>query len=153
MDQTAAFRLVRGLQQFALASDRFIDVTGGRNKMHRTDLNALSAVMRHETAGQAPTASQVGRDLHLSSPATTAMLDRLERSGHVIRERSESDRRVVLVRSTPKAAEDGRRMFGPMARLLGASFADYTPEEVEVISRFLADATTAMETAAKDLAT
>lgn len=151
MEQTDADRLVQGLQRFALASDRFIDRLAGLNGMHRTDLNALSAVMRHELAGEAPTASQVGRDLSLSSPATTAMLDRLERSGHVARERTDADRRVVRVTSTPKAAEDGRLMFGPMAHRLGAAFVGYTAEEVQTIERFLAEAATAMEAAAKDL--
>lgn len=149
MDRGQDVELVRLLQEFAQASDRFVDATGGRNEMHRSDLNALSAIMRHEASGQPPTASRLGRDLRLSAPATTALINRLERTGHIVRQRSETDRRVVRIAVTSKAVADGRRMFGPLARALGDAISGYADEEIALVARFMADAVEAVDTATK----
>lgn len=151
MDNGANFQLVRLLQEFTQASDRFVDTTGGDNSMHRSDLNAISVIMRHEQAGQPPTASALGRELHLSPPATSALVNRLERSGHVVRHRSEEDRRVVRIAVTAHAVSEGRRMFGPLARALGQAIDGYTEAEVGIISRFMADASRAVDDATKKL--
>lgn len=44
----------------------------------------------------------IARGVHLSQPTVSGVLDRLERRGHVRRERSESDRRAVVVTATEK---------------------------------------------------
>lgn len=151
MDYGANFQLVRLLQEFTQASDRFVDTTSSDNSMHRSDLNALSVIMRHEQAGQPPTASMLGRELHLSAPATSALVNRLERSGHVVRQRSEDDRRVVRISVTDHAASEGRRMFGPLARALLQAIDGYTEADIALISRFMADASRAVDDAAKKL--
>ncbi|WP_233494239.1 MarR family winged helix-turn-helix transcriptional regulator [Renibacterium salmoninarum] len=56
--------------------------------------------------------------MNLSSPATTALIDRLDRAGHVERRRSGTDRRQVQLASTEKAKQTGRALFGPLARHL-----------------------------------
>lgn len=150
MDNGANFQLVRLLQEFTQASDRFVDTTSGDNAMHRSDLNALSVIMRHEQAGRPPTASMLGRELHLSPPATSALVNRLERSGHVVRHRSEDDRRVVRIAVTDHAVAEGRRMFGPLARALGQAIAGYSAAEIAVVSRFMADASRAVDRAVDD---
>ena len=78
------------------------------------------------------------KELNLSSPATTALIDRLDRSGHVVREREGTDRRQVQLRMTPKAYRDGGAMFLPLARQMGAAMAEFTPAELEIATRFLA---------------
>jgi DNA-binding MarR family transcriptional regulator len=142
-------RLMRLLQDFVQVSDRYVEATGGRNAMHRTDMNALSVMLRHEQAGLPLTPGELGRELNLSSPATTALVDRLERSGHVERLRADTDRRRVLIRSTEKARSDGRRMFGPLGRELGATMSTYTPEELGLLERFMDDAVAAVVRAAQ----
>jgi DNA-binding MarR family transcriptional regulator len=44
----------------------------------------------------------LARGVHLSQPTVSGVLDRLERRGYVRRERSESDRRAVVVTTTEK---------------------------------------------------
>jgi DNA-binding MarR family transcriptional regulator len=75
--------------------------------------------------------------LNLSSPATTALIDRLHSSGHVVRERQGTDRRQVQLLMTPKAYSDGGAMFLPLARHMGAALAGFTPEELEIATRFM----------------
>ena len=129
--------LVRLLQEFSLEANRYVDAAGGRNDMHRTDLNALSLIMRHTARNQVVTPGVLRKELHLSSPATTALIDRLDKSGHVVRERQGPDRRQVQLRLTPKAYRDGGAMFQPLARHMGAALEAFSPEEQELATRFL----------------
>ena len=150
MDPAAAFELVLLLQQFGQASDRYVESTGTRHKTHRTDMNALAVIMRFERAGNPPTPGDLSRTLQLSSPATSAMLDRLERVGHIERLRIDKDRRVVRIKLTPKAQTDGRAMFAPLAASMMEVISTYTDEEVKLVSRFMADAAAGVDRARHD---
>jgi DNA-binding MarR family transcriptional regulator len=81
--------------------------------------------------------SELARRLQMTTGAVTALVDRLEKSGHVARERHPSDRRRVLVKRLPKADEDLTEEVSPMAleiHQLAESFGD---DERQVIGRFL----------------
>lgn len=129
--------LVRLLQEFTLEANRYVDAAGGRNDMHRTDMNALAVIMRHTARGEIVTPGVLRNELNLSSPATTALIDRLHASGHVLRERRGPDRRQVQLRMTAKAYQDGGAMFLPLARHMGAAMAAYSPEELAIVTRFM----------------
>jgi DNA-binding MarR family transcriptional regulator len=129
--------LVRLLQEFTLEANRYVDAAGGRKDMHRTDLNALAVIMRHTAKGSVVTPGLLRKELNLSSPATTALIDRLDSSGHVVRERQSSDRRQVQLKMTPKAYQEGGAIFGPLARRMGTAMANFSEEELETVSRFM----------------
>lgn len=57
------------------------------------------------------TMSQLSRELMVSNGNVTGVIDRLEKSGHVIRSRAEHDRRIQYIALTPK----GRKQFNQMA--------------------------------------
>lgn len=144
--------LVRILQEFTLEANRYVDAAGGRNDMHRTDLNALALIMRHAARGQIVTPGVLRKELNLSSPATTALIDRLHDAGHVVREREGTDRRQVQLRMTEKAYRDGGAMFQPLARHMGAAMAAYTPAELEIVTRFMTSMIDATVEAGRDAA-
>lgn len=144
--------LVRLLQEFTLEANRYVDSAGARNDMHRTDLNALAVIMRHAAKDQVVTPGVLRKELNLSSPATTALIDRLHDSGHVVRERQGSDRRQVQLRMTPKAYRDGGAMFLPLARQMGAAMAEFTPAELDVAARFMGSMIEATIRAAQEAA-
>ncbi|GAB14596.1 putative MarR family transcriptional regulator [Arthrobacter globiformis NBRC 12137] len=129
--------LVRLLQEFTLEANRYVDSAGGRNDMHRTDLNALAAVMRHAANGDVVTPGTLRKELNLSSPATTALVDRLCGSGHLVRVREGQDRRQVQLRMTDKAYRDGSAMFLPLARRMDSAMAGFTVQELETAARFM----------------
>lgn len=129
--------LVRLLQEFTLEANRYVDAAGGRKDMHRTDLNALAVIMRHTARGAVVTPGVLRQELNLSSPATTALIDRLDKSGHVVRERGSTDRRQVELKMTPKAYQDGSAIFAPLSRRMGEGLAAFSPEELEVATRFM----------------
>ncbi|MET4592429.1 MarR family transcriptional regulator [Arthrobacter sp. 754] len=136
-ENSAPQALVRLLQDFTLEANRYVDTAGARNDMHRTDLNALAVIMRHSAKGTVVTPGILRKELHLSSPATTALIDRLVQSGHVIRERVGSDRRQVQLRMTPKAFQDGGAMFMPLSRHMGTAMAAFAEQELETVTRFM----------------
>ncbi|MHC6592034.1 MarR family winged helix-turn-helix transcriptional regulator [Arthrobacter sp. C152] len=129
--------LLRLLQEFTMEANRYVDAAGGRKDMHRTDMNALAVIMRHTAAGSTVTPGVLRRELNLSSPATTALIDRLDSSGHIVRERTGTDRRQVQLKMTPKAFQEGGAVFAPLARHMGSAMAAFSEEELETVIRFM----------------
>lgn len=85
-----------------------------QNGMHPTDVRALIALMDARRAGEETTAGQLGATLGLNSAGTTAVIDRLERAGHVRRVRGRADRRKVVVEVDERAVALGQAFFGPL---------------------------------------
>jgi len=100
---------------------------------------ALLAVL--DEMGEATMTALAGR-LGTTLGAATNLVDRLVRSGHVERERSTTDRRVVNVRCTAK----GRELLGEVttdtAAFLGGLFGQVPPEDrrtvIEVCRKIVA---------------
>ena len=91
--------------------------------------------LRHSHGGLTPT--ELGRRLSLSSGAITALVDRLERTGHVERRPNPADRRSSVVLPVPEALEEAGRRFRPVAaELLGAT-AGFTDGERAAIGSYL----------------
>lgn len=136
--------LVRLLQEYAGEAERLSQVFADRHDMHVTDLYALLAVMQAERAGAPLTPGRLGEHLGLSSGATTAVIDRLERVDHVFRSRDDRDRRRVTLHYGDTAGRVGATFFGPLAVRMDAFLADYTPAERAAAARFLRDANAAV---------
>ncbi|MBG6084209.1 MarR family winged helix-turn-helix transcriptional regulator [Zhihengliuella flava] len=142
-----AFEMVGHLQGLTLASDRYADAVARADALHKTDLHALQEILLHQDAQAPLTASELGRSLHLSPPATTALIDRLAKHGHVERGRDARDRRRVTLLATDSARTTGSRLFRPLAQALGETASHYTPAELELINAFLAEALRTVEQA------
>jgi DNA-binding MarR family transcriptional regulator len=149
---TGPHPLVRLLQDFTLEANRYVDAAGGRKDMHRTDLNALAVIMRHTAKGAVVTPGLLRRELNLSSPAPTALIDRLDSSGHVVRERGGTDRRQVQLKMTPKAFADGGAIFAPLSRHMGTAMAHFSAAELETVTRFMTAMVEATVAAREDAA-
>ena len=129
--------LVRLLRAHAVEAERLGQVFAERNGMHPTDLQALLAVMQAEAAGVPLTPGRLGEHLGLSSGATTAVVDRLERADHVRRERDDRDRRRITLHYGAAAAAVGGAFFGPLGARIEHVLAGFTPDELAVVRRFL----------------
>jgi len=129
--------LLRILQEFTIEANRYVDAAGDRKDMHRTDMNALAVIMRHTARGNVVTPGLLRKELNLSSPATTALIDRLDSSGHVVRERHSTDRRQIQLKMTPKAFREGGAIFAPLARHMGSAMAGFSEEELDIVTRFM----------------
>src|SRR6516225_6682790 len=98
-----------------------------------TDLNCLNilALGGHLTAGE------LARRTGLTTASITGVLDRLEESGFVRRERDPKDRRRVIVNLNPGP---GLRKigptFGPLVKAWRAAAASYSDEELRLLLGF-----------------
>lgn len=131
--------LVELLQAYADEAGRLGHAFAAGQGLHRTDAAALLAVLRAERDGDPLTPGRLGEEVGLSSGATTAAVDRLERLGHLHRRRDGVDRRRVTLHHDPAGADVGRAFFGPLAARLDAVLAGYTPAELAVVHRFLTE--------------
>jgi MarR family transcriptional regulator, 2-MHQ and catechol-resistance regulon repressor len=77
--------------------------------------------------------SELGRKLLRSNPNMTALLDNLERSKWIHRERSPEDRRVVVVSLTPEGRRVIERVFPAHAAHVAALMGALTAEEQETL--------------------
>ena len=132
-------QLMALLRAYSVETDRYVETRGSHHELHRTDLNALAVIMDASRVGEPLTPGRLGAALHLSSPATTALLDRLERNGHVRRVRSTVDRRRVDLEMTENAAVLGGALFAALGRHVGEVIAGYSEHEREIVARFLTD--------------
>lgn len=137
MAATAPRELMSLLQQFTVETDRYVDTISVRDALHRTDLNALGIMMGAARAGATVTPGMLRQALNLSSPATTALIDRLDEAGHVRRSRSSVDRRQVHLEMTEKAFATGSRLFAPLAREVEQALSGFSAEELELLSTMM----------------
>ena len=116
---------------------RFATIHG----LGRTDVRALVAIMDAARRGQALTAGTLGQAVELSSASVTALVDRLERAGHVRRVRDPADRRRVVLEMTATAVAAGTAFFGGLQRDLVAAMDGYSDADLAVVRRFLTEMT------------
>lgn len=113
--------LVHLLRSVAVDLDLQAAAFAAEHGLHPTDLRALIAMLDAERADESTTPGRLGARLHLNSPATTAVIDRLEALGLLTRERDPHDRRRVLLIVSQQAKNLGWSFFGPLiTRILGA---------------------------------
>ena len=113
------------------------------------DYDAMGAIMDSESDPVGPV--ELAHRLGISAGSATELVDRLERAGHVARERSAHDRRRVLVTPSPRAVD---RLIGelqPLFERLDGLAEEFTPDEQRVIERFLRGATERMSAGTAEL--
>jgi DNA-binding MarR family transcriptional regulator len=120
---------------------------GSRVEIKDGDFDCLDAITRYGPLSPSALARRIGVPL----ATMTGILDRLEGGGWIIRERHESDRRAVLIRSAPEKQGAIFAQFGGMNSSLDEILATYSNEELDVIVEFLARCAEAGEAAAVQL--
>ncbi|SFR30019.1 DNA-binding transcriptional regulator, MarR family [Lentzea waywayandensis] len=120
------------LRALVMESNRFLEIFSAAHALHPTDMTALNLIM---TAPMTP--GTLAKALNLSASATTSVLDRLERAGHVIRERDPDDRRRVELQVLDRATALAATFFQPLAREYASVWNDMSDAERQVVARFL----------------
>jgi DNA-binding MarR family transcriptional regulator len=92
--------------------------------------------------------SELARRLQVSTGAVTALIDRLEASGHAARAAHPSDRRRVVVTRTTRASEELAREVAPLEREVRALVDGLDDDERLAVVRFLDAFTGIVERAA-----
>ncbi len=93
--------------------------------------------LEHLGAGGGLGPSDLARRLQMTTGAVTALVDRLEASGHAARAPHPSDRRRVVVTRTQKADDDLTREVAPMAMEILELAESLSDAERQAVGRFL----------------
>ncbi|MEV6347378.1 MarR family transcriptional regulator [Actinoplanes sp. NPDC051851] len=131
-------RLVDLLNTYSSEAQHIGHAFAGRHHLHATDMHALLAIMHAERQGAPLTPGRLGEAIGLSSGATTALIDRLEKGGHLRRTRESADRRVVHLRYGEAGMALAQAFFTPLAPRTDAVMEDFGVAELQVVERFLA---------------
>ena len=141
-DDTSTRAIVEQLQQLGAHMHAVGSRFAARESLHATDVQALSALAM---AGGHLGAGELARALELSSGATTRLIDRLERVGHVARSTDPYDRRRRVVAITTSAQTTAGEYFGSLATTIERVLEPYDDQERAVLRRFLGEVVAAME--------
>ena len=95
------------------------------------------AVLKHLTQGTARTAADLCRLLSYDTGAMTRILDRLEETGLLRRERCREDRRVVFLRVSGAGRTLLPRLLAVGERVLAAHLAGFNPHEISALKAYL----------------
>lgn len=140
MSEASDYDLSMLVRALVMESNRFLDIFSAAHELHPTDMTALHLIM---SARSPMTPGALAKALNLSASATTSVLDRLERAGHVSRDRSQDDRRRVELRVLATAATLTATFFQPLAREYTATWEDLSPADRQAVARFLTATTEA----------
>lgn len=127
VDVLQAFRLYRAAE--AAMQRRTREAMG----MGENDLLVLRYLLKARTEERLVSPSELTRYLGVSTASTTAIIDRLEKSGHVTRSAHPHDRRSIHVIATDDSDDEVRVTLGDMHARMLAAVIDMTPEESAVV--------------------
>lgn len=131
---TAGDQLGRDLATAVITFHEAVARKAGMSATERKTLGVLGEL------GMA-TPGQLAQATGLTTGAITGIVDRLEKAGYARREANPNDRRSLLIR--PLQQEKLGKLLGPAFSSLSASMTTmasrYTPNELDVVARYLAD--------------
>ncbi len=142
-DLEAYLNLVRTSAALSLHKERLFKAHG----LSEPSYNTLRIVRGHRDlareAGerfQGVPCATILQQLVTPVPDLTRLVDRLIRDGHVVRHRSDEDRRVVLVNITPKGLRLVEKLEAPLTELNANLLGHLSERELRTLSRLLVKA-------------
>lgn len=129
--------LMAALRAWHRAAARMSEASRRYMKLNENDMHALRLLIASENAGEVVTARAVADHLGISSAATTKMLDRLERGGHVVRRPHPDDRRAIVLTVTSETRRAARESVGRLHARRFDVAARLSSGERGIVTRFL----------------
>ncbi len=137
LDRQPAAGLVHLLRGLTVELDQFGAEFAHLHRLHPTDLRALIHLLDAARADITATPGWLGGQLGLNSASVTALVDRLERLGHIRRVRDTGDRRRVFIVVEDRAVTLGWTFFGPLITAMVDAMRSFDDTELETVRRFL----------------
>jgi DNA-binding MarR family transcriptional regulator len=125
-------QVIAGAREYGIGSVLFRHLIGEKLGVNVTDMECLGLIFFRGLA----TPSELGRYAGLSSGATTAMLDRLEKNGLIERRANPNDRRSTHIVIVGSLAQRIGPMFASLRAAQDAIVSRYTEAELEVLADF-----------------
>ena len=131
--QIASDPVGQQLQQIAILTRKSASHLGAALGINQTDMAALEHLI---TDGPLPPTELAAR-LSVTTAGITQVIDRLERAGHVVRERQLEDKRRVLVCPLPASVAQAYRHLAPMLGGLSTVLGALEGQDRAVVEGFL----------------
>ena len=125
-------KVILGARQYGISNVLFRNKVGERLGVNVTDMECLGLLFHKGVA----TPSELSKQTGLSSGATTAMLDRLEKSGLIERRPNPDDRRGTLIVLLKSGMEKVGPLFASARRAQQELVSSYTEAELKVLADF-----------------
>ena len=120
------------IQEFAARVVFFHSAVSEKLGLHATDLKGLRLL------GVEPmTAGELGERIGLTGAAVTALIDRLEKAGYVVRERGLQDRRKITIRANLQQLRKVDDLYAGQYAKMSKLLSKYSEREFAVITSFL----------------
>jgi DNA-binding MarR family transcriptional regulator len=132
----AEYAVVVALREVTLRLNLMGAKFAASNGLHTTDLRAIIELLDAERAGLPASPTWLAGRLRLNTASVTALVDRLERMGHIERHRESADRRRISLKVTGRAKRLGEAFFGP---LINQVMDGFSQRERDAIVRFLTE--------------
>ena len=129
-------QVIRGAREFSIGTVLFHRAVGQILGVNVTDMKTLDIM----TQQRAATPSQLASHTGLSSGATTAMIDRLERAGLVERRPHPKDRRGTILVLTQEAKRKLPSLFAALGTAMETLLSSYSNKELVVLNDFFTKA-------------
>ena len=107
--------------------------------LHATDLRALRLLEERPMI-----AGALGESLRLTGAATTALIDRLETAGYVIRERDTLDRRKVTIRAIAEKLSEVDEAYKGIRARMSKILSTYSADQFAAIADYMKRAAQAL---------
>lgn len=133
-------RNAAAMREFMARAVLFQEAVARHGGINGSDMQAVSLLMSEGPATPGELAARIGLT---AGGSITALVDRLERSGYVTRERDLADRRRVLVTAVPERVfEKVGPIYGRVAATWTAYLDTLSTEQVEFATELLTRAAT-----------
>jgi len=142
-----AERVIRGARQYGISTVLFRNLVGERLGVNVTDMECLGLIIHQGLA----TPTELARHTGLSSGATTAMLDRLEKSGLIERHPNPADRRGTLIKLAQSGIERVAPWFASIRQAQNELMARYSEADLQLLLDFFERSTMMWEEARQKL--
>lgn len=139
--------LLQGIRAVSRALDRYRWAIGNQMGLGGAEIAALALLLFDD----AVSAGEIRERTGLSRGSVTALLDRLDERGYIIRGRPRHNRRVVMVAPTVEGRRAGAAIFRPMVPLLRAATEKPDVPDPAVLHRSLMLVAHILESAATEL--
>ena len=130
--QALVMRVIRGAREYSIGTVLFHQAVGQLLGINVTDMKCLDLIALKGSASPSELAQHTG----LSTGATTAMIDRLEKAKLVVRHPNPEDRRGTTVVLSKEATRKLPTLFESLASAMEGLASSYSKAELEVLVDF-----------------
>jgi DNA-binding MarR family transcriptional regulator len=142
-------QVIMGVRDLGISMVLFRHVVGNRLGVNVTDMECLGLLALKGIATPKELSAYTG----LSSGATTAMLDRLERNHLIKRSPNPGDRRGIHISIDKQTAEQNASMFTSTRQVQNELVASYSEAELKILSDFFVRSIAMWDDGRKELLT